>query len=143
MPLVEPRSLMKYVPFRRITAACLREMLPSLMGRSDDFAPRPMMNWSLSMRYFWLSNTRYSGGAGTPGAPSENLAYEGDGGGGVAVPAWNMPPRPPFGAGIARPKRVAPGNGGGGGGWCPACDGAWLWCRPCAVAGGGVDGPSR
>src|SRR5262245_57675932 len=118
-------------------------MLPSLMGRSDDLAPRPMMNWSLSIRYFWLSNTRYSGGAGTPGAPSEKLAYDGDGGGGVA-PAWNMPPSPPaLGAGIGRPNRVAAGSGGGGGGECPWWDCAWLWCRPCAVAdGGGVDGPS-
>src|SRR5205814_10426059 len=119
IPLVEPRSLMKYVPFRRMTAACLREMLPSLMGRSDDLAPRPMMNWSLSIRYFWLSKTRYSGGAGTPGAPSEKLAYDADGGGGATVPAWNIPPRPPFGGGIARPKRVAAGSGGGGGGRCP------------------------
>src|SRR6185436_196425 len=144
MPLVEPRSLMKYVPFRRITAACLREMLPSLMGRSDDLAPRPMMNWSLSMRYFWLSNTRYSGGAGTPGAPSENeLAYDADGGGGVAAPAWNIPPRPPLGAGMGRPKRVAAGSGGGGGAAWAACDGCALWCRPWAVPiGGGVDGPS-
>src|SRR5262249_2252633 len=99
------------------TAACLREMLPSLMGRSDDLAPRPMMNWSLSIRYFWLSNTRYSGGAGTPGAPSEKLAYDADGGGGVLV-AWNMLPRLALGA-VARPNRVAAGSGGGGGGWGP------------------------
>ena len=40
MPFVEPRSLMKNAPLRRMTAACLRETLPSLMGRSDDFDPR-------------------------------------------------------------------------------------------------------
>src|SRR5262245_1041255 len=116
-------------------------MLPSLMGRSDDFAPRPMMNWSLSIRYFWLSNTRYSGGAGTPGAPSEKLAYDADGGGGGLL-AWNMLLRLCLGA-VARPKRVAAGSGGGGGAACPWCDCfAWLWC-PCAVGmGGGVDGPS-
>ena len=33
-------------------AACLREMLPSRMGRSEVLAPRPMMNWSLSTMYF-------------------------------------------------------------------------------------------
>src|SRR3982750_4196055 len=118
-------------------------MLPSLMGRSDDFARRPMMNWSLSIRYFWLSKTRYSGGAGTPGAPSEKLAYDADGGGGAAVPAWNIPPRPPFGGGIARPKRGAAGSGGGGGGRCPPCPRGWILWRPCTVcAGAGVDGPS-
>src|SRR6185369_12883268 len=86
-------------------------MFPSLMGRSDDFAPRPMMNWSLSMRYFWLSNTRYSGGAGTPGAPSENeLAYDADGGGGVAAPAcegcalWCRPWAVPIGGGVDGPS---------------------------------------
>src|SRR5580765_8196343 len=122
-----------------MTAACLREMLPSLIGRSDDFAPRPMMNWSLSMRYFWLSNTRYSGGAGTAGAPSEKLAYDADGGGGVFWPAWNIPPRLALGAVPDRPNRVAAGSGGGGGGWCP-----WAPWRPCCVAmGGGVDGPSK
>src|SRR5438552_18329956 len=109
-------------------------MLPSLIGRSDDLAPRPMMNWSLSMRYFWLSNTRYSGGAGTPGAPSEKLAYDADGGGGV-TPAWNIPGRAPLGAGIGRPKRVAAGKGGGGGGGGCA-PWAWCWCRPCAGAAG-------
>src|SRR4051794_12847371 len=119
-------------------------MLPSLMGRSDDFAPRPMMNWSLSIRYFWLSKTRYSGGAGTPGAPSEKLAYDADGGGGAAVPAWNIPPRPPFGGGIARPKRVAAGSGGGGGGRGPAGAGGRVVWRPWAVcAGGGGGGPAE
>src|SRR5438445_5403163 len=63
MPFVDPRSLMKYVPLRRITAACLREMLPSLMGRSDVFEPRPMMNWSLSIGIRWLLKTRNSVGA--------------------------------------------------------------------------------
>src|SRR5436190_9986552 len=80
IPFVDPRSLMKYVPLRRMTAACLREMFPSLIGRSEDLAPRPMMNWSLSMRYFWLSKMRYSGGAGTLCAPSTGLTYDGDDG---------------------------------------------------------------
>src|SRR5437899_2989162 len=97
MPFVDPRSLMKYVPLRRITAACLREMLPSLIGRSDDFEPRPMMNWSLSMRYFWLSNTRYRGAVEPLELPSLS-AVRGGGGGAARPPA----PAGPEGDGIDR-----------------------------------------
>src|SRR3954470_10364153 len=50
------------MPLRRITAACLREMLPSLIARSDDLLPRPMMNWSLSIGMRWLLNTRNNTG---------------------------------------------------------------------------------
>src|SRR4029079_18072010 len=105
MPLVEPRSLMKYVPFRRIPAACLREMLPSLIGRSDDLAPRPMMNWSLSMRYFWLSNTRYSGGGPTPESGSELVRGGGGGEGGETKPPTPRPRVPP-----RRPTRADGGK---------------------------------
>src|SRR4029077_14535681 len=97
-----------------MTAACLREIFPSLIGRSDDLAPRPMMNWSLSIRYFWLSKTRYSGGSGTLCAPSEGLTYDGDDGV-IDVPPWWKSP----GGGIGRENRDmvglgAPGGGGGG-----------------------------
>src|SRR4051794_21179724 len=111
-------------------------MLPSLMGRSDDLAPRRLMNWSLSIRYFWLSRTRYSGGAGTPGAPPERPAYDAGGGGAVALPAWNTPPRPPCGGGSARPRRVAACGGGGVGGGAPPCPRGWLLWRPCTVCAG-------
>src|SRR3982751_3308999 len=106
IPLVDPRSLMKYVPLRRMTAACLRETLPSLMGRSDDFEPRPMMNWSLSIGYFWLSNTRYSveaaptsaggaGGATAAAAVGRPIPLDGPGGtrggGGSGIPSGERP----------------------------------------------------
>src|SRR3954452_5261783 len=111
-----------------MTAACLREMLPSLIGRSDDFDPRPMMNWSLSMRYFWLSKTRYSGGAAVPAGVPAGVPSKPEGGGGGVMPIC---PRPP-GPGMGRPKRPpAGGMGGGGGAHGPAAVGG----RP--AAGGG------
>src|SRR6266702_2634786 len=48
------------MPLRRMTAACLREMLPSLIARSVVLEPRPMMNWSFSIAIFWLLKTRNS-----------------------------------------------------------------------------------
>src|SRR5258708_29958090 len=101
-----------------MTAAWLRERLPSLMGRSDDFDPRPMMNWSLSMRYFWLSKTKYSGGAAEPpGVPSAPPDGAGD--------ACRMPMAfsPGPGEGMGRPKRAPTGGMGGGGGGASGRDG--------------------
>src|SRR5262249_2592137 len=45
-----------------MTAACLREMLPSLMGRSEVLLPRPMMNWSFSTAMRCWLKRRYSVG---------------------------------------------------------------------------------
>src|SRR5438552_13198003 len=105
-------------------------MLPSLIGRSDDFAPRPMMNWSLSMRYFWLSNTRYSGGG--PGVPASGIGAARGGGGGPDDGATKLTPGP--GVPPERPSRVADGGSG--------VDGVSRGRIGGAGGGGGVDSPA-
>src|SRR5436190_23906202 len=91
-------------------------MLPSLMGRSDVFEPRPMMNWSLSMAMRWLLNIRYSVGPG-PG-PSLRLGLlTGRATGRGCVLRWMAPPGGVvgtwMGGGGMLAGRAAAGVGGG------------------------------
>src|SRR5436190_653724 len=95
-------------------AACLREMLPSLMARSLVFEPRPITNWSFSIANRWLLNIRYSVGA-PPGTA----------GSGVGRGAGAARPDGPRATGGCDEWRAAAGVGGGCG-----CTGTKLFvCR--------------
>jgi pimeloyl-ACP methyl ester carboxylesterase len=77
----------------KLTAACRREMLPSLIGRSAVFVPRPMMNSSLATGNFCPLKITKSG-AICPGAMA-------------------IPPMPPPGRGGGAPGPPKPLGGGG------------------------------
>ena len=88
---------MKYVPFRRMTAACLREMLPSLIGRSDDFGPAANDELVLVDPVFLIVEHQVERGAaagppGVPSSPEPSAAACGCGGGVDGTSNMETPP---------------------------------------------------